>query len=171
MADFEVWGEIIARVMGCKENEFLNAYYEKLAEESILSQESYPLVFAINNLMQGKKLVEDTASNIFKELTDIAQSNGIDINTRYVSFPKGSNKLRNHLQIVEHMLKQQLIFTESYNYTKSDGKFTKNASIIRITRKEAQTTLEFNKVPSPSSLSSPQEQTYSEGSEHSEDKS
>ncbi len=170
MADFEVWGEIIARLMGYSKNEFLNAYYTKLEEETISSQESYPLVFAIDNLMQSKKLVEDTASNIYKELTDIAQNNGIDIFSKYVRFPKGSNKLRKHLKIVEPMLKQHLIFTEAYNYTKSDGKFTKNASIIKITRKESQTTLEFNKQPSPSSPSSPQKQTYSEGSEHSEGK-
>ena len=50
MADFEVWGEVIARVMGCEENQFLNVYYEKLNEATISTQDSYPLVTVLSHL-------------------------------------------------------------------------------------------------------------------------
>lgn len=52
------------------------------------------------------------------------------------------------------MLKNLGFIVESYHYTKNDGKFTKNATIVKITRRSNQTPL-FAGVSSPCSPSSP----------------
>lgn len=79
MSDFEVWGEIISRVLGHQENEFLNRYYEKLNESNISSQDSYPIVSAIQSFMEGKESWENTASGLYHHLMTIAQDHGVDL--------------------------------------------------------------------------------------------
>ena len=129
--------------MEYKENQFLEIYYEKMKEDTLSSQDLYPLVTVITNFMQDKKVYEDSASNIYNALHIVAENLGIDVKAKYTRFPKGSNQLKRNLKIVEPMLKTNLISLEYYNYTKNDRKFTKNASIIKITQKESQAKLEF----------------------------
>jgi hypothetical protein len=154
MSDFEIWGEIISRVLGYSENEFLNGYYQKLSEGNISSQDSYPIVNAIQSFMEGKESWENTASNLYQHLVTVAQDQGVDLQSKYVRFPKSSNKLTRELVIVDSLLKNIGFVVEAYHYSKNDAKFTKNTTIVKITRKSSQSPL-FPGVSSPCSPSSP----------------
>ena len=47
MADFALWGEAIARAMGYKDLEFIQAYYENIGKQNIEAIENHPLGQAI----------------------------------------------------------------------------------------------------------------------------
>ena len=152
MSDFEVWGEVISRVLGNNDNTFLERYHEKLKEESISAQESYPLVSSLLTFMEHKTMYEDAASSLYGSLAEIANEAGVDTKSRFISFPRSSNKLTKHLKIVDSILKSCGITVQTYHYTKNDGRFTKHASIVKITKKPSIEPLDsFGKRPSPSS--------------------
>jgi len=157
MADFEVWGEIISRVLGYSENSFLNSYHLKITEGQISQIDSHPVVASIQSFMENKEHYENTMSHLYQELVNITTNSGIDLNSRYIKFPKTSNYLKKELRIVDPLVKGMGFIVETYHYTKNDGKFTKNASMVRIIRKKIQSTLDVSKVSSPSSLLSPTE--------------
>ncbi len=168
MADFEVWGEILSQMMGYKPNKFLNRYSEKLKEDVIESEDAYPIVTTILNLMQNTKIFQDSVSQTYKELRLRAENLGIDIKSQYVRFPKGSNKLRSALIQVKPILDANLISYDFFRYTKNDNKFPKGDFILRITKRDIQTKLKVENLSSPSSLSSPlvnQEQNWAESGE------
>ena len=64
MADFALWGEAIARAMGYKDLEFIQAYYENIGKQNIEAIENHPLGQAVvkfyeeeieaKSLMSGK---------------------------------------------------------------------------------------------------------------------
>lgn len=97
-----------------------------------------------------KETHENTTSNLHFELSKITEELGIDLKSRFIRYPKSSNKLVKHLKMVHPFLKTSGILVESYHYTKGDGKFTKHASIVRLTKKQDQDNLDsFRKVSSP----------------------
>jgi hypothetical protein len=155
MSDFEIWGEVISRVLGYPEGEFLNRYYEKLSDDSIAAQDSHPVVSTIESFMEGKDSWEGTVSRIYLELVEIAKQHDMDPQSRHVRFPKSSNKLTKELVIVDPILKNLGFIVKTYHYTKNDGKFTKNATILSITRKSSQSTI-YPHVSSPPSPPSPE---------------
>lgn len=154
MADFEVWGEIISRILGYGKNEFLDRYYEKLHEGKISSQDSHPIVNAVQFFMENKDSWEGTASNLYHHLVTIAHDQGVDLQSKYVRFPRSSSYLTKEMVIVQPLLKNLGISTETYHYTKNDGRFTKNAAIVKIGKKDSQSAL-FPGMGSPSSPGSP----------------
>lgn len=166
MSDFEVWGETIARVMGVKDNEFLNAYYNKLNEANISSQDSYPLVIVLDHFMKEQDNYEGSAADLHKSLVNIAESLEIDIHPKFVKFPRAPNKLKQHFKQIDLMLKTNGLKVTSFHWTSNDPKYTKNATVFKITKQYSQMKLED--LPSPSSPSSRQEQTSGEDSEPSE---
>jgi len=157
MSDFEIWGEAISRALGNAHNDFLNRYHEKLDEDTIESQESYPAIFAILELMEHRNEYEDSMSNFYGEISHRLESSGIDLKERYLRFPKSSNKLRKHLIVLEPILKTNDIKIVFYSNTKNDDKYTKNATIVKITKRTRQKTIDnsFENLSSPPSLSSP----------------
>jgi len=154
MSDFEIWGEVFSRVLGYPKNEFLNRYREKLSEGNISSQDSYPIVNAIQSFMDEKESWENTASSLYQHLVTVAQAQGVDLQSKYVRFPKSSNKLTRELTIVDSLLRNLGFVIQTYHYSKNDGRFTKNSTIIKITRRSSQSNL-FSGVSSPCSPSSP----------------
>ncbi len=157
MADFEVWGEIISQISGYKKNKFLNRYHAKLKDETIKSQDAYPIISAIQSLMNGIDVYENTASDLYSKLCYISENLGINTKDKFTKFPKGSNKLVNHLKSVESNIRTcgfDIIF---YYHTKRDEKFLRNSSIIKISRKEQQrqTTLKDRDTKRPLASLSP----------------
>ncbi len=152
MADFEIWGEIISRVLGYQENVFLDLYYKKLNEGNVSSLDQYPIVTCIQSFMENKDIYENTAHSLYNELVTIAKDEGIDLNSRSVRFPKAPNKLKKDVVMTETFLRSMGFSVEMYHYSKNDGKFKKNASIIKISRRNKQASLDdISKVSSPSS--------------------
>ena len=188
MADFEIWGEIISRCLGNTKNKFLKEYYAKVYQRNISNQENYPIIQAIQILMKGRTFYEDSALNIFTELSKIAEDKLIiNLKDRFIKFPKHYNMITKHLKVIKPLLKTSGFDVINYHWTKQDPKFDKNTSIIRISKIESQMTLEENleKKPSLPSLPSLQEKqaqklkktsershkSYSEPSLESEDSS
>lgn len=155
LADFEIWGEIISQKLGFEKKSFLDRYHEKLKEETIKTQDAYPIISSIQTLMNEKEFHEDSVANLYATLRGITESNGVDLKTQWVKFPKGSNKLVKHLKTIESNLSTCGFVIEKFQYTKHDKKYTQNTTIVRIQRKQRQQTLEIQKVCSPRSPSSP----------------
>lgn len=88
----------------------------------------------IENLLKDRTEYEETAARCFKTLTDKAREIGIDIESRYVRFPKAANQLTKELITISPVLKKLGIVVRTSNYTKNDGKYTKNSSIVTITK-------------------------------------
>lgn len=171
MSDFEVYGEVISRVLGYDENQFLSSYHKKLEEANATSQESFPLILVVIHLMKDKNVYEGTAKDLHGLLEHLAHALEIDIHSKHVLFPKAPNKLWKSFQEIDGMLKQNGIDIRKFQWTSNDSRYMKNATIFKITKTVIQSRL-YNTC-SPSSLSSPQAQNEgedSEPSEHSEDK-
>lgn len=161
LADFEIWGEAISRSLGFEANSFVQRYSEKMTIGSVGVKDSYPIVTVIENLMNGITEYEDTATRCFKILTDKAKEIGIDAESRFVRFPKASNQLTKELITISPVLKKLGISVIPSHYTKNDGKYTKNSSIVRFEKSD--------KISSPSSPHSPPQKREEKFSNNGED--
>lgn len=132
LADFEIWGETISRAMNYGDNSFLQKYYEKQKRTSITVKDQHPIVAAIETMMDGKENYENTIAICFRELKSIANNLGVDVDSRYVRFPRASNQLRTEITKIKPILEKIGIIVNFDHYTKSDGRFTKNSSMIYI---------------------------------------
>jgi len=139
--------------MGERDNEFLNAYYNKLNEASISTQDSYPLVTVLEHFMKEQDDYEGSASDLHKSLVNIANALEIDIHSKYVRFPKAPNKLKKSFKEIDSMLKANGLKVSSFHWTSNDPKYTKNATIFKIKKRYSQ--LKLVDLASPCSLSSP----------------
>jgi len=142
LADFEIWGETIAQCLGYKQGEFVSAYDRKIKEDAISSKESHVIVDLIVSIMEEKEVYENQAKILFSEIKARAENEGIDVKSKYVIFPKIPNQLTRELTKINPILKQLGFIINTFHYKKNDGKFNKNAMIVRIARKEEQKTLE-----------------------------
>ncbi len=153
MADFEIWGEAIARALGYDDNQFLESYYDKLKEGTLDAKESHLIVDTIMSLMEKKNRYENTVSNLFSSIKQIAENNGIEIYSKHVWFPKTPSQLGKELKIVNPLLGHLGLSVDQYHYTQGD-EFTRNASMILIQKKDYQDTLNNQNLPSLASLPS-----------------
>jgi len=142
LADFEIWGETIAQCLGYEPRAFLKAYDRKIKEDAINTKESHVIVDLIASIMEGRQVYENQAKILFNEIKARAEDEGIDVKSRYVYFPKLPNQLTRELTKVNPILKQMGFIVNTFHYKKNDGKFNKNAMIVRISKKEEQKTLE-----------------------------
>ncbi|MCH7561187.1 MAG: hypothetical protein IIC67_07465 [Thaumarchaeota archaeon] len=171
MADFEIWGEIISRCLGNAPNKFLKEYYAKVNQRNISNQENYPIIQTIQILMKNRTFYEDSALNIFTELSKIAEDKLlINLKDRFIKFPKHYNMITKHLKVIKPLLKTSGFDVINYHWTKQDPKFDKNTSIIRISKIEPQKTLatDLPKKPSLPSLPSLQEKQAQKSKKTSE---
>lgn len=142
MADFEIWGEAVARSLGCEKKQFLEAYYNKLREGTLNAKDHYQIVNIIQILMEDKKEYESTISSLYGMIKELAVQEGIEINSKYVHFPKSSNQLTRELKLVNPLLTNLGLTVELFHYTKNDRKYTKNSSIVKIRKKIDTSTLD-----------------------------
>jgi len=95
MADFAVWGEAIARAMGCKELEFLDAYYSVLERQNVDAVEATlvgpAIVHFVDTWQQERTTWEGSPDELLNELRKVAEAFRID--TRDSIFPKKANSL------------------------------------------------------------------------------
>jgi hypothetical protein len=95
MADFAVWGEAIARAMGCKELEFLEAYYSVLERQNVDAVEATlvgpAIVHFVNTWPQGTSRWEGSPEELLGSLRRTVEAFRID--TRDSMFPKKGNSL------------------------------------------------------------------------------
>ena len=105
MADWTEYSEIIARCMGYKENEFLNAYKKNTGLQSDEVINASPVATALIRFMElsTKNDVELTATKWLTLLEETAEDMGID--TRYKSWPKAANYFSQRLRELENTLR------------------------------------------------------------------
>ncbi|OHB51224.1 MAG: hypothetical protein A2099_05805 [Planctomycetes bacterium GWF2_39_10] len=114
MADFMRWGVAIARALGYKANDFIQAYQANIESQNAEIINSNTLAQAVLTFMQGKESWNGTVKQAFEELGKLVVVTKDD-NT----FPKRPNKLRNHLNrvkanLLDHGIKFKI---EDFNKT------------------------------------------------------
>ena len=82
MADFALWGEAIARAMGYKDLEFLNAYYENIGKQNIEVIENHPLGQVIVRYIGEHQSCEGSPSEVLDKLETYAIQNNIKTDHR-----------------------------------------------------------------------------------------
>ena len=98
MADWTEYGEIIARSMGYKDKEFLDAYYNNLDLQTEEVLESSPVAIATIDFMMSLKPDSHSASPTkWLSLLEI-RANLLGINTKAKSWPKAANQLSRRLK-------------------------------------------------------------------------
>jgi DNA polymerase elongation subunit (family B) len=112
MADFTVWGEAIARAMGCKPMEFVNAYNDNIGRQNVETIESNPLCQALEKFVEtwyeeGKEACwQSSTSKVLERLNKVTQTYGIDTSSKL--WPKASNSLTKRLRPILSNLREGL---------------------------------------------------------------
>ncbi len=136
MADFAVWGEAIARAMGYRPMEFIDAYNKNIGKQNIEAIESNQLAQAIVKFVFSWYDEEKQAcwiSPTFKVLENanrIAQSHSIDTTSK--EWPKASNSLTKRLRPLLTNLREGLGIHIVLGRTTTGSNKNKNTSIIKI---------------------------------------
>jgi len=132
MADWEEWCEIIARCMGYKPMEFINAYTANTKLQSDLVLEDRPVARAIVRLVQSLEEGDEWTgytSTLLKELEVIA-TRDLDINIKQERlWPKAANALGYRIGEVKPNLRELDI--EIYDHKDSSG-----LKVLHIGRKK-----------------------------------
>lgn len=134
MADFALWGEAIARAMGYKELEFINAYYGNIRQQNIEAVEAYPIAQAVEKFVdilykeEHEACWQSPTSKVLQELNKVAQRYNIDTTNK--GWPKAANSLTKRLRPILSNLREALGIHVVINRS-TTGK-NKNISTIRI---------------------------------------
>ncbi len=109
MADFAEWGEIIARCLGYKKNEFINAYYENINSQNDEVIESSPIAEAILLFVRDREVglvFRGTPSKLHTDLTNMIDQVKPDLKKSNL-WPKASSTLTPKINEVKPNLKQR----------------------------------------------------------------
>jgi hypothetical protein len=106
MADFALWGEAIARAMGYKDLEFINAYYENIGKQNIEAIENHPLGYVIIEYIAEYKSYEGSPSQVLDALESyVIRNPGMKMDTKNKFWPKAPNAFVRRLnQISSNLL-------------------------------------------------------------------
>ena len=134
MADFALWGEAIARAMGYKELQFMNAYYENIGKQNIEAIENHPLGQAIARFYEERiehtETWEGSPTELLQHLAAIAQNHGI--NTNHKSWPKEVRWLIRRLNQIRSNLLEGLGIDIRITRVTTNVKGKVNTSSIKI---------------------------------------
>jgi hypothetical protein len=157
MADFAVWGEVIARAMDYKPMEFLDAYNRNIGKQNIEAIESNQLAQAIVKFVSSwydeekKTCWISPTSKVLENLNKMAQTYNIDTSNK--EWPKASNSLTKRLRSLLSNLREGLGIHVVMGRITTGSSKNKNTSIIRIWKESP-----------PSPLSPPTDQNHDENS-------
>ena len=105
MADFAEWGEAIARALGYKPLEFMDAYFENIGEQNIEIIEAIPFADAISKFLDYEVTSWISSPQTFiKSLKEFADKNNIDSS----KFPKSSQAISRKLNKIKSNLREGL---------------------------------------------------------------
>ena len=134
LADFAMWGECISRTLGYEPLSFINHYKDKIKLHSFETNESYPIISIVEEMLKDKDHYEDTVQGFFNTVKTLAESECIDINSKHIRFPKSSNKIRSHITQLKSNFRTIGLEIEIRQYTKRDRRHPKNRQIIYINK-------------------------------------
>ena len=131
MADFAEWGEAIARALGYKPLEFIDAYFENIGQQNFEIVESNSFALAISKFMDYEKQSWISSPKVFvNHLRAFADNNDI-----YSSkFPKTPQSISRQLNKIKSNLREGLgieVMVKRITSGKGNTKF-KNTTIINI---------------------------------------
>jgi hypothetical protein len=124
MADFALWGEAIARALGYKELEFIQAYYDNIGKQNIEAIEANPFGLAIAKSFLENEKLEGSPQEVLDSLETVAAQNRI--NTNHKLWPKAANSVTKRLnQIRSNLLEGLNISVTIERNTKKNTSFIK----------------------------------------------
>ena len=161
MADFTIFGECISRALGVDPFVFTTNYQEYIDFNAVDVLESYPIIQLIEEMMQNTNEYENNVSSFYREIKGRADSNDIDIQSKYINFPKAPNKVRSHIARLTPNLRSLGFSIQITSYNKRDGKHARGTHIIHIQKIDERNALDSPNVEkvSLSSLSPLSEKT------------
>ena len=130
MADFERWGECISITLGYDANTLGEEYQKKLKSSAISSKESHPIIAIIEAIVVDKDY-ENTMGKLYQLVRKLAFEMGIDINNKYIRFPKIASQLGKELVIVSPVLEKLGYEVKQWNNSEVN-EFTKNVRMVKI---------------------------------------
>jgi hypothetical protein len=148
MADFTLFGECISRSLGYEPNSFVDAYNTRIQSNSIEIAQTYPIISLMEGLIQNGEYTKEV-SRFYTEIKAIATSQGIDIDSKDIEFPKSPNQIKGHLKQISPDLRKLGMLVDITTYQKRDGVFKRGCAVIYVS-KIAQTGL-FSELSSLSS--------------------
>jgi hypothetical protein len=145
MADFAIWGEAIARAMGYKELQFINAYYNNIGKQNIEAIENSPLSQAISKLVrfgEGQNEEGNTSSGVpcswqgpmskaLERLNIMASENNIDISK---SWPKAPNSLSRKLKPLLSNLREGLNINVTIIRNTAGNRMVRGTYFLRVSQ-------------------------------------
>jgi hypothetical protein len=135
MADFSVWGEAIARAIGYKPLEFLNAYFENIGKQKIEIIESDPFTESISKFIDYDLQSWISQLPIFiQNLKKFSDDNNID-NSK---FPKNAQSISNRLRKAKTPLLEGLgieVIIDRITSGIGNNKRLKNSTIVKIRKR------------------------------------
>lgn len=112
MADFAIWSEAIARAMGYKDLEFIQAYYQNIGKQNIEAIENHPLGQTVAKFYEEEVQAKSKASwegqpaKLLEQLEIVAQRH--KINTNHKLWPKEVRWLTRRLNQIRSNLVEGL---------------------------------------------------------------
>jgi hypothetical protein len=148
MANFALWGEAIALAMGYKDMGFIDIYNDNIGKQNVEPIENSMLGQVLTKFLSGLPDIDinkgfcwsGTTSELLEKLNTIAAENNINTNSK--GWPKAANSLTRKLKTILSIIREGLGFEFSINRNTTGN--NKGASSVKVW-----------KIPSPSSLSSP----------------
>lgn len=154
MADFAIWGETISQVLGYREGEFLQAYYNNIGFQNTEVIDSNPVAFVIKrfveyscNSSKNDKIFIGSSIDLLNKLTEIAIEE--KINTSQKDWPKDVKWLVRRIRIVKSNLQKALKIRINIE---RDSK--SNTSIISMVKNDSAYSDENNMSPKVHNLTS-----------------
>lgn len=129
MADFAVWGESIARAMGYKNMQFMDAYYENIGKQNVEAIESSSLGRAMTKLVDGwykegegghSCCWQGSPSDLISRLNIVAESENLNTNSR--TWPRSPRSLSRRLKPLTSNLREGMGIDVSFGKINSGQK-------------------------------------------------
>ena len=130
MADFAVWGETISRVLGNKDNSFLNAYKERLIESNLGLSQEYPVIKPLMSLVSDSVAVFTRG---LSELYDLIAPED-QYGRRNSNMPKDLSLFGKELKKITPVIRSMGYELTSNVYNKKDGVHTRGSKVVTISR-------------------------------------
>lgn len=110
MADFAIWGVAIAKSIGYKEGDFMEAYNANIQSQNREAIESNPVGELVLKFMENKIEWSGRASELLNLLEELALANKINVKAK--NFPKAANTLTRRLNELKSNLADEGIIFE-----------------------------------------------------------
>lgn len=150
MADFARWGCAITRALGYSEQEFLDAYYKNISQQSEAAIDASPVGTALIAFMEERDSWEGTASELLTYLEE--QAKDIKINIKSHSWPKDPSWLVRRIQLIISNLHEEGLAIERDEVSRPKRihiqKVRENGDIADMTSKSSRNEPEIITTPS-----------------------